>query len=229
MLELGKMKSGVRISNEEVTFMFDINNLGPIENGKTIGIDIGQTTTLTCSDGQSVESDKHGHNYKSICEKLARKKKGSVNFRQAERHRSNYLHWAVNQLNLKGIKQVRMENIKHLRRGKRSSRLLSHWNYAELVDGLKSKLSDSGVQITEVSPTYTSQRCSKCGWTRKRNRQGKRFRCDKCSFECDADLNGSLNIALELPSIKMVERLQRKNLTGFFWNVVSGAPIVPHL
>ena len=106
---------------------------------------------------------------------------------------------------------------------------MSHWNYAELFDKLETKLNDAGVQINKVSPTYSSQRCSACGWTRKRNRKGKQFRCDKCSFECDADLNGSLNISFDLPPIKKEERLQRKNITGFFWNVVSEAPIVPRV
>lgn len=228
MLECGKLKDGVRISKEDITLMFDLPEPNKIENGNIIGIDIGQKTTLTCSDGQTVESDKHGHTYQSICKKLARKKKGSRNSIQAEKHRSNYINWSINQLNLDGIKKVNLENIKYLRRGKKSSRLMSHWNYAELFDKLESKLNDAGVQINKVSPTYTSQRCSACGWVRKRNRKGKQFKCDKCSFEIDADLNGSLNISFDLPPIKKGERLKHNNVKGFYWNVVSEAPIVPH-
>jgi IS605 OrfB family transposase len=227
MLERGTVKDGVRISKENITFLFDLAEPTPIQFGKIIGIDIGQKTTLTCSDGQVIDTDKHGHTYSSICQKLARKKKGSKNFEQTDKHRNNYIRWAVNRLNLNGVQKINLERIKHLRRGKKSSRLLSHWNYAELVDKLEEKLNDAGVQIVKVSPTYTSQRCSRCGWTRKRNRKGKQFKCDKCSFECDADLNGSLNISFDLPSIKTEERLQRKNITGFFWNVVSKEPIVP--
>lgn len=227
MLERGTVKDGVRISKENITFLFDLAEPTPIQFGKIIGIDIGQKTTLTCSDGQIIDTDKHGHTYSSICQKLSRKKKGSKNFEQTDKHRSNYIRWAVNRLNLNGVKKINLERIKHLRKGKKSSRLLSHWNYAELVDKLEEKLNDAGVQIVKVSPTYTSQRCSRCGWTRKRNRKGKQFKCDKCSFECDADLNGSLNISFDLPSIKKEERLQRKNITGFFWNVVNKEPIVP--
>jgi IS605 OrfB family transposase len=227
MLERGTVKEGVRISKENITFLFDLAEPTPIQFGKIIGIDIGQKTTLTCSDGQIIDTDKHGHTYSSICQKLSRKKKGSKNFEQTNKHRSNYIRWAVNRLNLNGVQKINLERIKHLRRGKKSSRLLSHWNYAELVDKLEEKLNDAGVQIVKVSPTYTSQRCSRCGWTRKRNRKGKQFKCDKCSFECDADLNGSLNISFDLPPVKKEERLQRKNISGFFWNVVSKEPIVP--
>ena len=225
----GTLKVGVRLSLDEVTFMFELPAPTSRTIGSTIGIDIGQITTLTTSDGQTVDKDKHGHSYQSICDKLSRKKRGSRNFEQADKHRSNFLRWAVNRLNLTGVKTVNIEDIKHLRRGKRSSGSLTHWNYAELVGRLEEKLSDAGVQIVKVSPTYTSQRCSRCGWTRKRNRKGKRFKCEKCSFGCDSDLNGSFNISLNLPSISKAERLQRKNLTGFFLNVVSEVPIVPHV
>lgn len=229
MLETGTLKDGVRLSKNNITLMFELPT--PIEriDGKTIGIDVGQKTTLTCSDGQTVGADDHGHTYQTICQKLSRKEKGSKNFEQTKRHRSNYIHWAVNRLNLNGIKKVNLENIKHLRKGWRTNRLLAHWNYAELFDKLETKLNESGVQINKVSPIYTSQRCSSCGWTRKGNRKRKQFKCDKCSFECDADLNGSLNISFDLPPITKEERLSHKSRKGFYWSVISEAPIVPHI
>lgn len=228
MLSVGMIKKGVRLSKEDITLIFDLPE--PIEKieGKVIGIDVGQKTTLSCSDGQSIGEDPHGHTYQSICKKLSRKKKGSKNFKQADKHRSNYIKWSVNQINLNGIKKVNLENIKHLRKGRRTNRLMSHWNYAQLFDKLEAKLNDSGVQINKVSPTYTSQRCSSCGWVRKGNRKRKQFKCDKCSFECDADLNGSFNISLNLVPITEKERLQQKNKKGFYWKVVNESPIVAH-
>lgn len=228
MLAAGTLKKGLRLSTTALILMFDLPDPIQRTDGKRIGIDIGQIAALTCSDGQAVEADKHGHTYQSICNKLARKKRGSKNFKQTERHRSNYLRWAVNQLDLQGVKEVNLENIKQLRKGKRTNRLMSHWNYAELFDVLESKLSDAGVQINKVSSTYTSQRCSVCGWVRKGNRKGKLFKCDKCSFECDADLNGSLNISFDLPPITKEERLRQANRKGFYWNAASEALTVPH-
>ena len=106
---------------------------------------------------------------------------------------------------------------------------MKHWNYAELFEVLDNKLVKQGVLVNKISPTYTSQRCSACGWTRKDNRKKKRFKCDKCSYECDADLNASLNLSFNLAPIKKQERLQHNNIKGFYWNVVSEAPIVPHV
>ena len=79
-----------------------------------------------------------------------------------------------------------------------------------------------------MNPTYTSQRCSRCGWVRKGNRKGKQFKCDKCGFTHDADLNASSNIALDLPPVWKKERLLQNNRAGFYWNEVGKEPIVPN-
>ena len=227
MLENGKIKTGVRLSKKNITFMFNIEDTKLKDEGTTLGIDIGQTTTLSCSDNQSLDSCPHSHTYATICAKLARKKKGSKAFGRSETHRSNYLHYIVNKLNLDGVRIVNRENIKNLRKFSNTSRKLKHWNYAELFDVLDNKLAEQGVLVNKINPTYTSQRCSMCGWTQKANRKGKQFKCDKCFHEQDADLNASKNLALNLTSIKKLERLQHKSRIGFYWNVVGKEPIVP--
>lgn len=227
MLKQGKLKNGIRLSKTGITFMFDINEPSPKLNGKTLGIDIGQKTTLSCSDGQFLDKCPHGHTYSSICKELSKKKKDSENFNKKITHRSNYLHYIVNRLNLDGVKVVNRENIKHLRKFTNTSRLMKHWNYAELFEVLDSKLEKQGVLVNKINPTYTSQRCSECGWTRKDNRKGKKFKCGKCSHEQDADLNASLNLSFDLKSVTTKERLQRNNIKGFYWDVVGKEPIVP--
>jgi putative transposase len=232
----GKMNKGVRLSKDNITFMFKIQNsahLQKILDNKTghIGIDVGQITTLTCSNGQAIQADLHGHTYQSICDKLARQKYESEAFLRTQVHRSNFLHWSVNQLNLTEIKTVNIEDIKGLKKqnqGKQSKSLV-HWNYKELFDVLESKLNESGVQIHKVSPTYTSQRCSCCGWVRKTNRNGKSFVCGACGFTTDADYNGALNISLGLRAISKQERRQRRNRKGFYWLEVGQEHIVPDI
>ena len=97
---------------------------------------------------------------------------------------------------------------------------------------------DAGVQIHYVNPIYTSQRCSQCGWVRKTNRKGKRFKCDKCGYEHDADLNAAVNVrkilslkfnkvSLPLLGITQKQRLRRSNVKGFYWNEVRQDLIVP--
>jgi putative transposase len=227
MLKQSKIKQGIRISKNDITFMFDIEDVEPRNEGKTLGIDIGQKTTLSCSDGQLLDMCPHCHTYTSICKDLSRKKKDSKNFNKKVTHRSNYLRYIVNKLNLDGIKVVNRENIKNLRKFSNTSRMMKHWNYGELFDVLDSKLEKQGVLVNKINPTYTSQRCSKCGWTRKDNRKKKKFKCGKCHFESDADLNASLNLSFNLVPIKKQERLQHRSKKGFYWNVISKEPIVP--
>lgn len=227
LLERGHLKNGIRLASEGITFMFDLPDPDPVASGDTMGIDIGQKTTLSCSDGQAISTDLHGHTYQSICNRLARKVKDSKSFERTQKHRTNYIHWCVNRLDLSNIKKVNLENIKHLRRFKRTRRSLSHWNYAELFDVLEAKLGDAGVQIVKVNPTYTSQRCSHCGWVCKSNRKAKRFKCAKCGHTADADLNASVNLSLDLVPLGTQKHLSKANRIGFYWPRIDQEPIVP--
>lgn len=98
---------------------------------------------------------------------------------------------------------------------------MSHFVYHEFFDKLKQTAEQQGVLVEQVCPTYTSQRCSCCGWTRKRNRNGKIFKCSNCGYTIDADFNASVNISLDLIPIGKSERCKRLNLTGFFWQEQS--------
>lgn len=213
----GTIKQTVQLSKKNITFLFELPEPKQKENGIVLGIDVGQTDAISCSDGQQISKDKHGHSYETICQKLAKRKKDSKSFRRAELHRTNYINWVVNQINLDGVKTVRRENIKHLRKGKRTRRTLSHWNYGELFESLDRKLDSLGVQVVKISPTYTSQRCFSCGWTRKSNRLKKQFKCKSCGHTDDADLNASKNISLDLKPIGKQERLKQLNRKGFYW------------
>jgi putative transposase len=128
---------------------------------------------------------------------------------------------------LTGVKQVNLEKIKNMRKGKRTSRGLGHWTYTEIFGKLESRCNEQGVLVCKVNPIYTSQRCSECGWTRKGNRKGKSFKCDKCGFVSDSDLNASQNIALPLVGISNQQLLKQINRTGFYWLAEGQAPIVP--
>ena len=55
------------------------------------------------------------------------------------------------------------------------------------------------IEVEQVSPAYTSQRCSKCGFIHETNRRSKhQFVCQKCEYELNADYNASKNIARKL-------------------------------
>jgi transposase len=227
LLSKGKLKAGIRISPKYATFMFEIPDPKPVIQGKILGIDIGKNNVISCSNGFMSVPNKHGHDLNSIISIMSRRKKGSKGFRRSSEHRTNYINWSINKLNLDGVQVVNRENIKYLRKGKRTARGMSHWTYASIFDKVDTACEERGVLVRKLNPTYTSQRCSKCGWVRKGNRKGKWFRCDKCSLSIDSDLNASLNLSLNLEPIGSKKRLSRSNRKGFYWIQVCQEPIVP--
>jgi IS605 OrfB family transposase len=227
MLERGKIKSGVRLSKKQITFMFDIEDSEPKEQGEILGIDIGQNNTLACSNGFISTKNNHNHDLNSITQKLCKCTKDSKGFKRASEHRKNYINWTINQLNLQNVKHVKLENIKNLRKGRKTNRRLSHWTYTDIFDKVESKCLELGVQVTRISPTYTSKRCSECGWTRRSNRKGGLFKCGHCGYTTDADLNASKNIRANLKPIHYKKRQSLNIRTGFFWLEIGEEPVVP--
>ena len=226
-LAVGKLMPGIRIDQNYATLMFSFEQKEQNERTNIIGIDVGIKNTISSSDGQQTSSDIHGHSLDSIQKKLSKKKKGSKAFLKSQSHRKNYINWSINQLNLKNVNIVKCEKIKNLRYKQSVSRYMSSWTYTDIFDKLQRKCEEQNVSLVRISPTYTSQRCFTCGWVCKKNRKGKSFKCVKCDYSYDADLNAAKNISLNLREIGKKERLLQKNRNGFYWTVEDQELIVP--
>ncbi len=100
------------------------------------------------------------------------------------------------------VNTIAIEALKYLRRrrdqlSKKSRRKINRIPYGLLKYCLKSVCQREGIQLALVNPKHTSQECSKCHYTSKKNWVGyKLFRCEKCGFECNRDRNASVNIAI---------------------------------
>ena len=89
---------------------------------------------------------------------------------------------------LTGIRQ----NVR-LRKKQRTE--LHKWNFYQFEQFLKYKAEEKGIRVEYVSARYTSQKCSKCGHISRSNRKNQsQFKCSKCSYQLNADLNASFNI-----------------------------------
>lgn len=71
---------------------------------------------------------------------------------------------------------------------------LQRWNYSKVINNIKNKSEERGINLVEVPPAYTSQTCSNCGAIHRESRLGELYRCVTCGFEIDADYNASMNI-----------------------------------
>ena len=77
-------------------------------------------------------------------------------------------------------------------------REINNWSFFQLEQFLTYKAAAKGVGVVFVDARYTSQRCSKCGHIKKANRKYQSiFKCRKCGFSHNADLNAAKNICLK--------------------------------
>jgi len=87
-----------------------------------------------------------------------------------------------------------MEDLTNIRNGKKNKKP-GKWSFAELRSIVEYNATAIGKKVVAIDPRYTSRTCSRCGFQKKENRNGRTFKCNSCSFQIDADLNASRNIA----------------------------------
>lgn len=213
-----RMLNSFSINNNYIGFRYEMKKEDKKKVGNTVGIDTGINSCYTISDKQESIKDIHGHDLKSITEKLARKKNGSKAFKRAKEHQKNYIHWTINKINFSDIKEVRLEKISNYRNGKRTNRLFNFFPNRLVQDLISEKCKLNGVHFTLQNSSFRSQRCSCCGYVDSNNRKGKSFSCKHCGFQADADYNASCNHEIDLPSANSL-RLFKDRPKKFFWKI----------
>ena len=167
------------------------------EKGKEIGIDIGVKKLMTTSD-----KNYYGREIENLMDKIQRKQQGSKAFYRALKERNEYINRIVKQLPYKSLKTIVVEDIKDIFKNSRKNKKLSkvvrskfqRWVYSYLFERIKQLTEATGVHLVSVSPKFTSQTCSACGFVHKLNRKGEDFFCRNCGYKSDADYNASKNI-----------------------------------
>jgi len=186
-----------------VDLMFEKERPELREEGEVIGIDSGLNSMLVTSDSQFI-----GVGLKETIKRGGKRRKSWHHYIETEANRF------LKQLNLDNVKLISAENLKHVKRGKRgkfsriANRLLSFWLYAKVGERLKQICEERGIRISLKNPWKTSQRCSVCGNTDRRNRRGEKFLCLSCGHADNADHNASKNLeALGLAGVYSLRSL----------------------
>jgi len=160
---------------------------------KNMGVDIGYRKTVTTSEGESIGK------IKTLCEKCARKKQGSLSERRTKEEIRNHIGRVTNQL-IDGNSNIIVEDLKHLKSNKKgkwsrsTNRKFNSWYYPLILRRIRNRCEVVGVQCHSVNPAYTSQDCPECGHRDPKNRKNEVFLCTKCAYSADADYVGARNI-----------------------------------
>ena len=162
---------------------------------KELAIDAGINCLLSCSDGKQI-----GLELKRLINELNNKQQKSKAYDRKIRQIHNYIRMCVNKIDFSSLSDLTLEKLKYIQIGtkgkvnKTTRKLLKSWNLGLLHTAIEQKCEENCVHLHYVSPKYTSRTCPICGHIDKRNREGTVFKCVKCGFEDNADLNAAKNI-----------------------------------
>jgi len=215
--KLGTLKKSIRLCKDKTNLFFDVKEPEKKTDGDIVGCDQGIKDVVCFSDKQTAPLYQGKYSLSDVQNLLSRKVKGSKGFKKAQEFRTNIINWSINQLNFDNIKELRIEKLYQVGKGKKKSRFLSHWTYTVINNKLKRVSEEKGFLFKEMPNEFRSQRCSSCGWVRKANRKGKTFCCNKCGNRLDADLNAATNLMLDLYEVPFWVRLKQLNRQGFYW------------
>lgn len=185
--------------------------------GGVLGVDTGRTVLATATTGQDAVFIPARHlkpmkeHYRRLRKRLQSKGTRSAKKRQRKlagrEHRFTKDFQHVTAKRLVGAAQtsacgvIAVEDLTGIRKrtgakGKKANYHHGTWAYAQFLEILTCKAEGAGIEVVKVDPSYTSQACSNCGYTDKKNRDGLNFKCSDCGYRLHADLNAARNIRL---------------------------------
>jgi IS605 OrfB family transposase len=189
----------------------DIPEIDEFKAADWLGVDFGIVSLAVDSDGATHT----GADVERVRNRLARRKRGlqKRNTKAAKRrlcklagkearfrkHTNHCISKTIVKTAERTGRGIALEELKGIRRrvtARRSQRSRLHsWPFHQLRSFIAYKARCAGVPLAVVDPRYTSQTCSCCGSTDKRNRPNQAtFSCISCGHNEAADLNAARNI-----------------------------------
>ena len=207
-----------------VSVMVEFPDPVPCHNkGESLGIDLGLKDLATISNGEHHKNINKTPRVKKLEKKLRREqrrlsrkyenqKKGGATQRkniQKQKLKVQKLYQRLNHIRTDHVNKtisrvVRTKpsyiviedlNVSGMMKNRHLSKAIAAQKLREFRDKLKWKCYVNGIELRIVDRWYpSSKRCHCCGRIRKDLKLSERiYRCE-CGFECDRDLNASLNL-----------------------------------
>lgn len=229
ILPTGKTYISLQLGSEKP---FKITKKAP--KNTAIGIDLNLTNFCTLSDGTKVENPRY---YRKQQQKLARmQRKLSKRFERAKKEKRplktsrNYqqqrqkvalLHEKIRQQRQNFLQQLSTKLVKNhdllvveelrsknMLKNRKLSKSISDVGWKSFLNMLNYKSVQYQTQLIFISPRYTTQTCSHCGYCKDKTSKGglqtlagdsiqhqhNLYTCYQCGFVQDRDQNAALNI-----------------------------------
>jgi putative transposase len=181
----------------------------PIHAGPAIGLDVGLHALLATSDGDLIDNPRWYRAAQAKLAKaqrvLARRTLRSTRWRKQRRivahqqehtatQRKDFLHQVsttlTRQFALIAVEDLRIQNLVHGTLAK--SIHDAGWGMLRVM--LTYKAVSAGGQVIAVAPQGTSQQCSRCGATVRKDLAVRQHQCPACGLTLDRDVNAARNI-----------------------------------
>jgi len=177
--------------------------------GEDVGVDLGISSFAALSNGEMVDNprcyEQAARVLRTSQREVSRRKRGSNRRRKAvvqlaKRHdrvrrtRLDFHHKvarnlirrfdsiAVEELNIKGLARMRLAKQVH------------DAAWGQFIRILESKAESAGREFLRVDPRGTSQQCSGCGATVRKNLSVRVHACPECGLVLDRDINAAKNV-----------------------------------
>ena len=220
-----KLNSGVQLNKRDgvwwLTLSYDEEvQVETAPDAPVVGIDVGIANFVTTSTGKhygSFHKDLRARHkrdrakrrrkakLRACLKKKGRQKLPSTSSRTGQRlirHVKQEINRAVNQCftdpEHQGVQfayeQLSVASMRFKARSQNA--YLRASNLGHIPQQIRWNSQKRGVQATPVISAYSSQECSVCHYTDRKNRPDQRtFRCQMCGFEAHADYNASVNLS----------------------------------
>jgi len=180
------------------------------EHSTVLGVDLGVNNLAVASTGTFWSGDEFNHwrreyekrrsDLQQCGSRYAHENIQSVGRKETGRFEI-YLHSVANELLDEAIKNdcshIVFEDLTHIREEIPEATWQHVWAFRRLYEYVEYKAVEQDVEVVQVDPRNTSNRCSTCGFTHDDNRQQESFECQQCGYENHADYNAAKNVGLQ--------------------------------
>jgi IS605 OrfB family transposase len=192
----------------------DVDSPEPRENTTVLGVDLGVENLAVTSTGVFWSGSELAHWHREYEKRRASMQQRGTRYaheamqRVGETETGRFkilLHRVANGIVREAASgdcsHIAFEDLTDIRERMGGAKRLHAWAFRRLFEYVSYKAEERGIEVEQVNPQYTSQRCSHtdCGFTHPGNRPSQeQFVCQKCGYEVHADYNAAKNVGFNL-------------------------------